>query len=59
MRKRMSRRTEKDEKEEEASKCYFRNSFCSLITEEEEEEEEDEDEDEDEDGDGEKEDCGG
>ena len=50
MRKRMSRRTEKDEKEEEASKCYFRNSFCSLITEEEEE---------DEDGDGEKEDCGG
>ena len=50
MRKRMSRRTEKDEKEEEASKCYFRNSFCSLITEEEEE---------DGDGDGEKEDCGG
>ena len=50
MRKRMSRRTEKDEKEEEASKCYFRNSFCSLITEEEEE---------DEDGDGGKEDCGG
>ena len=36
MRKTMSRRTEKDEKEE-ASQCYFRNSFCSLITEEEEE----------------------
>ena len=30
MRKRMSRRTEKDKKEEEASKCYFRNSFVSL-----------------------------
>ena len=41
MRKRMSRRTEKDEKEEEASKCYFRNSFCSLITEEDQEEDED------------------
>ena len=39
MRKRMSRRTEKHEKEEEASQCYFRNSFCSLITEEEEEKE--------------------
>ena len=35
MRKRVSRRTEKHEKEEEASKFYFRNSFCSLITEEE------------------------
>ena len=35
MRKRICRRTEKDEKEEEASKCYFRNSLCSLVTEEE------------------------
>ena len=32
---RICRRTEKDEKEEEASKCYFRNSLCSLVTEEE------------------------
>ena len=32
MRKRMSRNTEKDEKEDEPSKCYFRNSFCSLRT---------------------------
>ena len=31
MRKRMSRRTEKDKKEEEASKCYFRYRFCLLI----------------------------
>ena len=38
MRKRMSRRTVKDEQEEEASKCYFRNSICSPLTEEEEDE---------------------
>ena len=31
MRKRMSRRTVKDEQEEEASKCYFRNSFCPFL----------------------------
>ena len=30
MRKKMSRRTEKDGKEEEASKCYFRNNFVRL-----------------------------
>ena len=30
MRKKMSRRTEKDRKEEEASKCYFRNNFVRL-----------------------------
>ena len=35
MRKRICRRTEKDGKEEEASKWYFRNSLCSLVTEEE------------------------
>ena len=35
MRKRMSRNTEKDEKEDEPSKCHFHNSFCSLRTAEE------------------------
>ena len=30
MRKKMSRRTEKDGKEEEPSKCYFRNNFVRL-----------------------------
>ena len=32
MRKRMSRRTEKDKKEEEASKFYLRNIFCPLMS---------------------------